>query len=282
MTGASEWQGVVGDVWAQLWQQTDRSLAPLCARIVAQAQALAPGARAILDIGCGAGSTTLSLADCFPEARLRGIDISPSLIAVANGRVQAEQDVGFAVADASCFDDPAFRPDLLVSRHGVMFFDDPVAAFAALRTAAAPDARLIFTCFRSVADNDWASSIARTMPQESVSRTTDTLPGPGPFAFADADRVAGILTAAGWTIDAPIPVDFTYCVGDGDDPVADALRFLRRIGPAARAMRELPAEAAAQMTMRLEAMLRDRLSGGTVDFGAAAWLWSARTGESNS
>lgn len=284
MTGTGDWQGGVGDVWAQLWPETDRSLAPLAARLLAEAQTVAPAAKAILDIGCGAGTTTLGLADQFPAARLLGIDISPSLIAVADSRRAARPNVAFAVADAARFDDPAFRPDLLVSRHGVMFFDDPVAAFAALRAAAAPDARLIFTCFRGVADNDWARSIATIMPPGAAIPSAETpfAPGPfapGPFAFADAERVAAILAAAGWAADPVTPVDFTYRVGDGDDPVGQAMRFLRRIGPAARAMAALPPDAAAAMAARLEALLRARLSGGTVDFGAAAWLFTARAGE---
>lgn len=279
MTGTGDWQGGVGDVWAQLWPETDRSLAPLAARLLAEAQAVAPAAKAILDIGCGAGTTTLGLADHFPAARLLGIDISPSLIAVADSRRKARPHVAFTVADAARFDDPAFRPDLLVSRHGVMFFDEPVAAFAVLRAAATPDARLIFTCFRGVADNDWARSIAAIMPPGAAAPSADTPFAPGPFAFADAGRVASMLAAAGWAADPATPVDFTYRVGDGDDPVGQAMRFLRRIGPAARAMAALPPDAAAAMAARLEALLRARLSGGTVEFGAAAWLFTARAGE---
>ena len=99
---------------------------------------------------------------------------------------------------------------------------------------------------------------------------------PGPFAFADHTRVAGILADAGWFDAAAESVDYANRAGEGDDPVADAVSFFTRIGPAAPLLRELPAAAREAALARIAAVCeRDRV-GDAVDFPAAAWLWTAR------
>ena len=118
MTVSFEWQGKVGDTWANEWARTDRSFAELQTLLVDHIAALAPDATRIVDIGCGAGTTTIALAARLPLARCLGIDLSPSLIAVAKGRSAAVPSTRFTVADATLWDDPSFHPDLLVSRHG--------------------------------------------------------------------------------------------------------------------------------------------------------------------
>ncbi|HEV7234417.1 MAG TPA: methyltransferase domain-containing protein [Sphingorhabdus sp.] len=271
MTNRAEWQGAVGDVWADEWRRTDRSFTELQAVLVERAAALAASGGHIIDIGCGAGDTSLALAGRLPEARIFGIDISESLIAVARQRADGDPRLTFAVADAATYADPAFRPDLLVSRHGVMFFDDPIAAFTSLRAAAVPDANLVFSCFRSPDENEWASALAVLVPGGAKLEGT----GPGPFAFADVARVAAILQASGWSGIAHEAVDFAYVTGGGVDPLADALGFFSRIGPAARAARELDGTARAAFLGQLEAMLRSRLSGNKIAFNAAAWIWTA-------
>ena len=134
MTNAMDWKGVAGRSWADEWRRTDRSFGPLTAQLMARI-AQEPGRR-VLDIGCGAGELSLGIAAARPDAEVRGMDISPELLAAANGRANLP-NVRFELADASQWSDPAFVPDLMVSRHGVMFFDDPAAAFAAGRAAAA-------------------------------------------------------------------------------------------------------------------------------------------------
>lgn len=152
MTEKLEWEGRVGRSWAGEWRRTDRSFAALTRRLVAAAAA-EPFARA-LDIGCGAGEVSLALAERRPDGQVVGVDVSEDLLAVAReraeGRARAPGSVAFECADAAGWSRPGFAPDLLVSRHGVMFFADPVAAFAHLAAIAAPGARLAFTCFRAV------------------------------------------------------------------------------------------------------------------------------------
>jgi SAM-dependent methyltransferase len=271
MTDRSDWEGRVGDMWAEEWRRTDRSLAPLKQVLVDYASEQAAEGTHILDIGCGAGDISLGIAERLPKAQIMGVDISEQLVAVSKSRASDCPNLRFAVADAATFADPAFRPNLLISRHGVMFFANPVAAFTHLRGIAADGARLIFSCFRSPLENEWAAELASIVPGGTTLGGTV----PGPFAFADPGHVNSILTAAGWKDIGYEAVDFRYVAGEGDDAIADALGFFSRIGPAARAIRESDAADRAQFVERLKGLLGERLSDGRIEFAAAAWIWTA-------
>jgi SAM-dependent methyltransferase len=271
MTNAADWQGAVGRNWAAEWQRTDRSFAELNTvlvdRIVAKAR---PDAR-ILDIGCGAGATSLALAQRLPQPEIVGIDLSESLAAAARAR-NAEARVRFEVCDATSWSGGDWQPDMLVSRHGVMFFDDPVTAFARLAEVAAPAAQLVFSCFQVRSANAWASEVPALLP---VPPAPVAPHAPGPFAFADPDHVRAILARAGWKDAEAEPVDFSYVAGAGEDPVADAIDFFTRIGPAAPLIRNLDEGEKIAFFDRLSQLLCNRLANGTVSFHAAAWIWSA-------
>jgi SAM-dependent methyltransferase len=202
--------------------------------------------------------------------RVRGVDISTQLIEVARERAGNLLNVSFEVADAAQWQ-PAdeFAPDLLVSRHGVMFFRDPEAAFANFAGLAAPHAGLVFSCFRDLGDNPFFAEVARLLP-------APPMPGdphePGPFAFADAARVGAILDAAGWREVKFEPYDFAMVAGSGDDPVADAVGYFSRIGPAARALAELEPDERARFADRVHALAQRNLCDGIVSLRAAVWI----------
>lgn len=271
MTDKMEWQGQVGVSWARQWQRTDRSFTPLTERLVARILECAD-ARRIADIGCGAGELSLRIADARPDGRVLGLDISADLIVAASERAAGKPNLNFAVADASNWQDPSFIPDLYVSRHGVMFFGDPVAAFANLATSAAENAQMVFSCFRAPVENAWATKIAELVP----SAPSGDPRAPGPFTFSDPERVRGILSEAGWSDVGFEPVDFDYVAGSGEDPVADALDFFGHIGPAARAIRMLEGEARIAFLGRLRELAEAHLNDGAVRFAAAAWIVTAK------
>ena len=271
MTDKSEWQGQVGSSWARQWQRTDRSFAPLTAILLERISRFAD-ARRIADIGCGAGELSIKLAVACADTEVLGLDISADLISAASARGSHHPNLRFAVADASTWSDPSFAPDLYVSRHGVMFFDDPVAAFSNLHGSAAPRANLVFSCFRSPSENAWASKIGALVPSAPAANPH----APGPFAFADSAHVAGILSAAGWGDIAFEPVDFDYVAGSGEDPISDALDFFGHIGPAARAIRMLEGDARKQFLDRLRMLAESHLQQDKVRFSAAAWIVTAK------
>src|SRR5437868_11974925 len=127
MLAATEWQGKTGEAWAEEWRRTDRTLAPLNQALLARASPFE--GRRILDIGCGAGATSFAFADALPGAEITGLDLSGALVAAAQARTEGRANVRFVQGDASSWTPDHGRFELIVSRHGVMFFEDPVAAF---------------------------------------------------------------------------------------------------------------------------------------------------------
>ena len=274
MTSDRDWTGRVGDIWATEWRRTDRSfegLAPvLNAAILAAA---GPQTRTIVDIGCGAGATSLASAEALPDGQVIGIDLSPKLIAVANHRAGHLTNVAFHCADVASAVGMHAPVDLYISRHGVMFFADPVAAFGRLANAAAPGARIVFSCFAERSANRWAVETVASV--DVAPEATGGTIAPGPFAFADPAYVAEMLKQAGWRATTPQRVEFAYRAGGGADPVADAVDYLSRIGPAASRIRDTHGAEREQALARLTSACVDRLAGDAVEFPAAAWIWTA-------
>jgi SAM-dependent methyltransferase len=269
------WNSAVGDTWARMQERLDAAFTPVTAALLSLA-APAPGEDA-LDIGCGSGETTLALAAAVGEAgSATGLDISEALLARARGRAEAGlSDALFLNADAATFvDDAGF--DLIVSRFGVMFFDAPVAAFANLHRLAVPGGRLCFACWQPPALNLWA-----TLPMQVLADLLPPQPpadplAPGPFAFADPERVHGILADAGWQDIVFHAADFKMVIGEGDDPVASAVHFTLRIGPAARLVRDAGPEVEVAARAAMAAAMAPYRDGDMVALPGSVWLVSAR------
>ncbi len=274
MTFANDWAGAVGDVWAGEWQRTDRGFAAMTPHLDAAILAAAPQQGRAIDIGCGAGGTSIALAKARPGLTVTGIDLSSALVDTARSRAGGCDNLSFRIADATAAPDLDGTADLLVSRHGVMFFDDPVAGMAALRRLAVPGGALVFSCFDSVTRNRFAADPIAAATGREPQPATDY--APGPFGFADPDFVAATLVAAGWGGLRHDAVAFGYRVGAGDDPVGDAVNFFTRIGPSAPLLRAASPDERAAMIARLTETVRQHLHDDVVDFPAAAWLWSAR------
>jgi SAM-dependent methyltransferase len=274
------WNSAVGDTWARMQARLDLAFTPVTAALLSFA---APqDGENILDIGCGTGETTLALAGAAgDDAVVIGLDISEPLLARARERAaELLSSAEFLSADAATFDAEAAFADagfeLVISRFGVMFFADPVAAFANLHRLAAPGGRLCFACWQPAAVNLWAS-----MPMRALVDILPPVPpadplAPGPFAFADPNRVNAILAAAGWREIAFHAVPFTMVIGEGDDPIAAAVHFNLRIGGAARLVRDAGPAVEPAARGALAAALAPFVADGTVGLPGAVWLVTAQ------
>jgi SAM-dependent methyltransferase len=268
----SEWQGTAGTTWANEWRRTDLSFTQLTERLLASLRAQAP--TQVLDIGCGAGELTLAIARGHPQATVIGVDVSPQLVEAARARGKHLPNAEFVLADAAQWQPrPGFAPDLLVSRHGVMFFENPPAAFANLAALAKPVARLTFSCFRAPAANPFFTEVLSLLPS---APSPDDPYAPGPFAFAERDHVSRILEAGGWRDLAFEEVDFPMIAGVGERAIDDAVEYFRLIGPAARAAREMDDAARERFLARVRDLAERNCRDNLVSLPAAAWIVTAR------
>lgn len=230
------WNGKVGEEWARQADRMDRMLEPVTLAAL-ERLALQRGER-VLDIGCGAAATTLLAADRVePDGRVVGVDISAPMLALGRERARGRR-IDLVEADAGAGAIPGAPFDAAFSRFGLMFFDEPSAAFANLRGAVRPGGRLVFVCWRGFSENAWSSA-----PLKALAPLLATPPAPpdpdtpGPFALANPERISAILAAAGWRDASIAPWDGAMHIGGGGD-AREAADFLMRIGPCARAVAE--------------------------------------------
>ena len=150
LTQLANWDGAGGGFWADHADAFDTGVAGYRDRFL-EAAAITPTAR-VLDVGCGNGQTTRDAARSASDGAALGVDLSAEMLRVARRRAHAERldNVTFEQADAQVHPFPAQHVDLVVSRHGAMFFGDPVAAFTNLGRALRPGGRLVLlTCVSS-------------------------------------------------------------------------------------------------------------------------------------
>jgi SAM-dependent methyltransferase len=265
------WNETAGRTWADLQDRIDRQIRPLG---LAAMERLAPASgEQVLDVGCGCGDTSLELARRVgPEGGVLGLDISAPMLEVARGRAEAAgaRNLAFHEADAQTAALPGGR-NAVFSRFGVMFFADPTAAFANLRSALRPGGRLGFVCWRPLAENLWMR-----LPAETAAGLVPPAPppepgAPGPFAFADPDRVRRILAEAGFTGIDLTPHD--EAIGGLDLEGTVAMSF--RVGPLGAILRERP-DLAPLLRERVREAVSPWLRGDAVYMPSATWLVSAQ------
>ena len=254
--GAAEaeyWNSAATRAWAEQHERQDRALAGL-AEATLDLAAPQPGER-VLDIGCGAGTTLLELAARVgPTGHVLGADISERSAARARERLAA---AGLPQAEVICADASThpFAPgsrDLAFSRLGIMFFSDPVAAFANIRRAMKPEGRLALAVFREPRENLW--------PNAPLDAVRHLLPRPTPaapqasamFSWADPARVHQILSEAGFGEVSLSPVDLEYQLA-GAGGAAEAADFALLFGPLTRILPGLPLERQQAVRSALEA-----------------------------
>ena len=267
------WNASAGNTWATMSDRLDKMIGPVGKAAMA---ALAPASgEKVIDIGCGCGQTTLELARRVgTDGRVRGVDISAPMLGVARTRAAQAgmQQVQFLEADAQVFAFEAGVADAVFSRFGVMFFSDPVAAFANIRTALAPHGRMAFCCWRAMSDNPIMTlPMAAALPLLPEPPAPPDPLAPGPFAFADRDRLAAILTVAGFHDIRITPYDQGLTSGDLEETIDTSMR----IGPLGRMLSERP-----ELRESVVDAVRTALAPYQTDTGvyldSATWIVTAR------
>ncbi len=229
------WDEQVGPKWVRIAGEMERRLAPVTALLLARA-APAPGER-VLDVGCGPGSTTRLLAASVGEqGSVVGVDISETMLADARANLPPGVELLRADAQSHIFAPPPF--DLVVSRFGVMFFAEPVAAFRNLRRAMRPGGRLCFAAWAPLGENPhWQIPLGIAIGHVGRPEPKDPR-APGPLALSDEGYVRGILAAAGFG-DARVAREQVELPGS---PAWQEAEFALSIGPTAGLLDERPAD----------------------------------------
>ena len=266
------WNEQAGPKWVEETVALDAMTDPI-GRAAIERAAVARGAR-VLDVGCGAGQTSVQLGEqTGPDGSVLGLDIAAPLLAVARERAARAglAQVRFEQGDAQTHFLERDR-DLVFSRFGVMFFADPVAAFHNLRRALVPGGRVTFACWQEPVRNPWMR-----VPMTALARYVDLPPpepgAPGPFSLCDPERVRTILARAGFADVKLEPLERPIALGAGGG-LDEALRFLAKIGPAARLLVEHP-----EVRERALAAVRDALEAYVtpegVTLGSSSWIVTA-------
>jgi SAM-dependent methyltransferase len=266
------WNGSPGQRWVEQQESQDGLFTPITAALF---EAASPRAgEGVIDVGCGAGETTLRLAAITGTAL--GVDVSEPLLARARERARTNNSSArFECADATAYDFSREAADLMTSRFGVMFFADPAKSFANLRKGLKSSARLVFACWRDPKLNPWLMAPYSAAIKHAPAPPRPGPDEPGPFSFADEQRVRRILAEAGFADVTLAPRDFALDIGVGgglDKAVENALA----IGPASRALDDQPESVRAAARAEVRAMLSEHVRDDAVRLAAAIWIVRAR------
>ena len=272
---AQAWNGGESVHYVSHADRYDRQLATFSAALVDRAAPTPDDV--VLDVGCGCGVTTLMFAD--RAQRVLGLDISHPLVAIAEARALEAgiANADFMVADAQTHDFVDGEFTLIVSQFGLMFFDDPEAAFANLRRSLAPGGRLSFVCWQGLELNEWLTVVGRAVAQYcELPEFGGRAGGPGMFALKQPDEAIALLEAAGFGQVEVEPVVTTVLLAGGGT-VDESLEFLLGMGMVKGLLGRLADDERERAVGDVRSALTERYEPEVgVTLGAAGWLVSAR------
>ncbi len=268
-----QWNGTESDHWVLHADRYDAQLVPFADALFEQLDL--SDRDAVLDIGCGCGVTTLTASR--QAARAVGADLSEPMLEVARARMgQAGiTNAEFLVADAQTHDFGGQKFTAVISRFGVMFFDDQVAAFSNLHEVLVPAGRLSFVCWQPLVANDWLLVPGLAAAQYVSLPDFGDGNEPGMFALSDDERLREILSAAGFSRIVVRPFITTITLGGGGD-VEETLSFLLGTGIARALLADASPEVVGPAVDGVRQSLSEHFEPGVgVRLGAAAWIVSA-------
>lgn len=269
---ADNWNGVGGEHWVVHTDRHDRALHAYGGALL-EAATIRPSDR-VLDVGCGTGWLSRAAARHAAEGTVLGLDIGRPMVEAARAITEREGpgNVTFAQADAQVHPFDPGGNDVVVSRFGVMFFDDPVAAFANLRSALADRGRIAFTCWQSLVANDWLRVPSGALAAHLGVPEAGDPRAPGPFSLAEPDHVRTVLGAAGFA-DITLAEE-AHPMWLGTD-VDDAFGYMRGNSIARTMTDGKPPELVERALAALHATLEDVAGPDGVQLPGRAWLVTA-------
>ena len=260
---AAAWNGYEGAHWAAHADRYDAVNSGFNERVLAHVR---PADR-VLYIGCGTGQ--LTWLEAAGAAAATCVDLSGPMLATARERAAAVPNVTFEQGDVQVHPFPAEAYNLAVSRFGVMFFADPVAAFANVHRALRPGGRLAFLCMTALENTDMGrvfGALAAYIPRPTGPD------GSGPTSFADPSRTKAVLTEAGFD-----EVDCTWveAAQRWGATVPDAAAFIADWGPVRHHLAQVDKHTAAEALAALREALVPFEAPDAVRLRGTAWLVTA-------
>ena len=270
-----QWNSDEAGHWVAYQDRYDAMLAPFSNRIL-DATPISKVSR-VLDVGCGCGSTTLEVARRVTAGRATGIDISAPMLEAAKSRADASNitNVSWLLGDAQVMEMAAGSFDAAISRFGVMFFDDPEAAFANIARALGPGGTLAFACWQEMLKNEWILVPGLALAEHVPLPDLGPPGGPGMFALADPERIRSVLSGAGFASVAVEPLDEPVLVGGGGS-VATTIEFLEQRGLARTMLKDVTGDLRARATAAVASALEPFETADGVRMRTAAWLVTGR------
>ena len=272
------WNEVAGPKWVALSDLINAQIEPL-GHVAMERLALKQGEH-VLDVGCGCGHTSRDLAGRVGvSGRVLGVDVSDVMLADARARSAGLEQLDFLSADAQThvFTEGVF--DVLFSRFGVMFFSEPQAAFSNLFVALKPGGRLGFICWQEPGANPWMSIPGRAAAAHIEMESPSDPHAPGPFAFADRERVQRVMEGAGFEGVSVDSHETSVRVGGGLEFEA-CVEFVLQLGPAAAAIRQADATLSSAIRNSVSEAVRPFWHGDGLQMDAAVWVVSGERAQS--
>jgi len=268
------WNEISGPKWVALHDLIDTQIAPL-GLMAMERTAFGNGER-VIDVGCGCGSTTIEIGRRIgANGEVLGVDLSTVMLDAARGRAARLPQVRFENADVQTHLFPRAHFDVVFSRFGVMFFADPAAAFANLRAALRPGGRVSFVCWQALQQNPWMFVPFMAAAPYIELPAPPAPDAPGPFSFADPDRVRGILQRVGFANIHFESVESVLSVGGGAD-LDRTVDFLLQMGPTGAALRTATAPARVdEVSGAIREALTPYVTPQGVRMPSAAWIVEA-------